>query len=702
MQNLYKELEVVLLTQDEYKYSDGKLNKPKIMSDATADIINPMLLGLLLENNTMRQHFFNEVSVNNKTTLVFDKTKFSYFISNKEFLPDSYTRYKKKVSLSHNDEPVISNKSVVLNFLYKDCVLVGGQDQDDAKRDEVFFNETLAPDDIDRLLDAKAFTNFKRYSADGVENLEEINKIQPQISMQDNFIIKGNNLLVLHSLKKMYAGKVKLIYIDPPYNTGNDSFKYNDNFNHSTWLVFMKNRLEVARDLLRDDGVIFCSINHIELPYILILMDELFERENRLPIITLKAGTTASYRSINDCPVNVTEYVVTYSMHYGFKPNMIYREVDYSEDYSHYIVNIADEPDQWRLQKLTDIIYKNNNCSNWKEYKKLHGDHWSKKRFEEMKEFALSNRKSVVSLNTLQKPSLQIQSIINDSKLYKDRVFEIVRDNKSSIFCFNGRTLAFFDKKFRLIDGKLVPTEIITNIWDDISFLSLGLEGDVSLLNGKKPEKLIKTIIELGTKPNDIVLDYHLGSGTTASVAHKMGRRYIGIEQMDYIEDLAVARLKKVIGVPKTDNQDNLLIDQDTPTQYQDYDNSGISKSVNWQGGGSFIYCELMQHNQQYIEQIKHANTTNELLAIWQNMQHTAQISYYVDIKAINNSVSEFEQLTIEEQKQFLYDVLDKNYLYVNYSEIADSDYKISQADKQLNDNFYTMKDNFQEVPSYE
>lgn len=685
MQNLYKELEAVLLTQDEYRYSDGKLNKPKIMSDATADIINPMLLGLLLANNTMRQHFFNDVSVNNQTALVFDKIKFSYFISNKEFLPDSYTRYKKKVSLSHNDEPVISNKSVVLNFPYKDCVLVGGQDQDDAKRDEVFFNETLAPDDIDRLLDAKAFTNFKRYSADGVENLEEINKIQPQIAMQDNFIIKGNNLLVLHSLKKIYAGKVKLIYIDPPYNTGNDSFKYNDKFNHSTWLVFMKNRLEVARDLLRDDGVIFVQCDDNEQAYLKVLMDEVFGRENFVETITVVNNPRGrDYGGI----ANMHEFIHVYGKTFSYK---MYKLVDENKDFPFF-----DNISGFEIRELRNRNIAFNSANRPNLFYSFYINP-NQKDHNGFYEISLEYCDGWIEV----KPSLS-QGVQTVWRWGKEK--SQLNLNKNIV----GKAMTELGK-FMIVEKYREKSQLARSVWWDKEVNSeKGTLHLKELFNGKrvfsfpKPEGLLSRIIEISTKPNDIVLDYHLGSGTTASVAHKMGRRYIGIEQMDYIEDLAVTRLKKVIGVPKTDHQDNLLIDQDTITQYQDYDNSGISKSVNWKGGGSFIYCELMQHNQQYIEQIKHANTTNELLAIWQNMQHTAQISYYVDIKAINNNVSEFEQLTIEEQKQLLYDVLDKNYLYLNYSEIADSDYKISQADKQLNDNFYTMKDNFQEVPIYE
>nr|WP_307914676.1 site-specific DNA-methyltransferase [Mycoplasmopsis bovis] len=123
------------------------------------------------------------------------------------------------------------------------------------------------------MLSPKVLGSAKKYSKNGIE---EIN----QFSENDNLIIKGNNLIALASLLKRYEGKVKCIYIDPPYNTGNDSFNYNDKFNHSSWLVFMKNRLELAKRLLRDDGVIFVQCDDNEQAYLKVLMDEIFEKNN--------------------------------------------------------------------------------------------------------------------------------------------------------------------------------------------------------------------------------------------------------------------------------------------------------------------------------------------------------------------------------------------------------------------------------------
>lgn len=234
-----QELEQLLAQNDTFMV-EGVLNKNKLTELARQ--YNPELLNLLMSDEKISNHFFSKLETG---VLVFKKDVFLQFLNNKEFLPDSFTAYKTKIGLATGNKYISENQEVVLNFPYKDCILEGGQTRDDAKRQEIFFNETLAPTEINRLLDDKVLTNFKRYDKDGEHNVEEIKDT-------DNLIIKGNNLIVLHSLKKRFAGKVKLIYIDPPYNTGSDGFNYNDTFNHSTWLTFMRNRFEISKELLSE------------------------------------------------------------------------------------------------------------------------------------------------------------------------------------------------------------------------------------------------------------------------------------------------------------------------------------------------------------------------------------------------------------------------------------------------------------------
>lgn len=262
------ELSNLLMNVEEFVVN-GSLNKNKLSELARK--YDAKLLNLLMKEENVKNHFF---TVLEDGVLVFKKDVFLQFLNNKEFLPDSYTAYKTKIGLgTDNGDYISENNDIVLNFPYKDCILEGGQTKEDAKRQEVFFNKTLAPNEINRLLDNKVLTNFKRYDKEGEQEVESIEDT-------DNLIIKGNNLIALHSLKKRYAGKVKLIYIDPPYNTGNDGFNYNDKFSRSTWLVFMKNRLKIAKELLTNDGNIVIQCDWHEAHYLKVLLDEIFGEEN--------------------------------------------------------------------------------------------------------------------------------------------------------------------------------------------------------------------------------------------------------------------------------------------------------------------------------------------------------------------------------------------------------------------------------------
>lgn len=197
-----KELEKLLL-QHEGFLVEGILNKNKLSELARK--YDEKLLNILMKEEKIKNHFFSKLE---EGILVFKKDVFLQFLNNKEFLPDSFTAYKTKIGLGNKDGSLLSeNHDIVLNFPYKDCILEGGQTKEDAKRDEIFFNETLAPSEITRLLDEKVFTNFKRYDKEGEQEVREIKD-------NDNLIIKGNNLVVLHNLKKRYAGKVKCIYIE--------------------------------------------------------------------------------------------------------------------------------------------------------------------------------------------------------------------------------------------------------------------------------------------------------------------------------------------------------------------------------------------------------------------------------------------------------------------------------------------------------
>lgn len=613
-----KELQNLLVKNPDFLV-DGVLNKNKIAELARR--YDPELLNVLMEDEKVASHFFSTLETG---TQVFKKDVFLQFLNNKEFLPDSFTAYKTKIGLAtENGEYLSENNNVVLNFPYKDCVLEGGQTKEDSKRQEIFFNETLAPTEITRLLDDKVLTNFKRYDKDGEHEVSELKE-------NDNFIIKGNNLIALHSLKKRFAGKVKLIYIDPPYNTGNDSFKYNDKFNHSTWLTFMKNRLEIARELLmKDAGVIFVSIDDNEQAYLKVLMDEVFGKENFLADIIWNSTKSVTNTAIIS---NSHTHNLVYFANKDFyvKNRTDFRLEEDGEGFS----NPDNDPrgvwkadpfqvGGWRPNQQYEIINPNTGAV----YRPNEGSSWK-----------------------------------NDFKTFQ----KLLEENRI-IFGKDG-TAAPQRKRF-LSEAK-ERGKVAKTLWDDVGTTTNGTQHlkelfRKNIFSNPKPEKLIKRIIELTTNECDIVLDYHLGSGTTAAVAHKMNRQYIGIEQMDYIETVAVERLKKVIGGEQ----------------------GGISKDVDWQGGGSFVYCELKNDAQDFKNTIIDAIKSEELLELFELAKKSSFLSYRLDPKKLREN--EFKQLSLAEQKRILSEIVDNNNLYVNYSDIDDISNGISNADKKLNREFY-------------
>ena len=661
---------VKLLQKDKRFVVEGRLNKNIVVEHALK--LDSDLLKLLLSRKKIKEHFFVDVA----GAVVFDKDKFLRFVDNKQFLPDSYTAFKNKIGLTIGNDYLKDRKEASLVWPYKDCVLEGGQTKEDQKRNEIFSNETLAPDEIDRLLCPKTLTAFKRYDCKGQHNATEIKDT-------DNLIIKGNNLLALHSLKNRFAGKVKLIYIDPPYNTGNDAFNYNDNFNHSSWLTFIKNRLDISKELLRPDGVIFVHIDYIEQAYLKIILDEVFDRSNFIQIISMKTATPAGFKVVNPGPVNVTEFLLMYAKsksHIKHKKGFV--ECKYQSDYKNVIDNIQDKPSKWSIRNINEVVLSELGFKDIKTFNKKHGSKVAKILLKNLcADYAIKNANRVVASYAPHKPAAGLQQAVEKSKERPDRVLLYQREGNSDCYLLNGRLLAFYKNKLKKIDDKVLPTQLLTDFWNDLSWDSLSFEGGVKLKNGKKPEALLRRIIELTTEKHDVVLDFFLGSGTTAAVAHKMDRQYIGIEQLNYGDNDSVIRLQNVIG--KKQKAKGKFIDE------IDYDTSGVSKAVNWQGGGEFVYCELMQWNEVFVQKIQDAKTKKELAGVWQEIKEKANISYLLDIEAFDENATDFEALTIQQQKQFLLETLDKNLLYVNYSEIDDEDYKVSKKDKDLNQQFY-------------
>ena len=602
-----KELEN-LLSQHEEFLVEGILNKNKLSELARK--YDAKLLNVLMKEEKIKNHFFSELQ---EGILVFKKDVFLQFLHNKEFLPDSFTAYKTKIGLGNNDGSLLSeNHDIVLNFPYKDCILEGGQTKEDMKRDEVFFNETLAPTEITRLLDNKVFSNFKCYDKDGEHEVQEI-------KADDNLIIKGNNLIVLHSLKKRYAGKVKCIYIDPPYNTGNDSFGYNDRFNHSTWLTFMKNRLEVAKELLASDGLLFVHLDYNESHYFKVLADSIFNSNNFVNEIIWRRKQATSYGKKKFGITNDSIFIYSKTEEYNFFP----------------IYSLDDD----NTQKYIRERFKFDDNDGKGKYMKS------------------------PLVNSLYRPNLKYEFCgINPPEngwLYSKE--------KMQEFYENGELIIPEDSNARIYRKIYLSTykgQLVQNIWLDIPIVNPMAKEQVNF-STQKPEKLLMRIFESCTNEGDLVLDFHLGSGTTAAVAHKMNRQYIGIEQMDYIENITVDRLKKVIAGEQ----------------------GGISKDVNWHGGGEFVYCELKNDAEEFKNNVIESNSTEELIEFLNFAKKSSFLSYRIDPKKLKEK--EFLELSFAEQKQLLLEIIDKNNLYVNFSDIDDNTYGISEDEKKLNKEFY-------------
>ena len=638
MQNLLNDL-VALLGEDERLVVEGKLLKNKVVELALG--LDSALIKLLLKNNEISKYFFQNVD----GILVFDKVKFQAFVSNKSFLPDSFTSFKNKIGLITSNEYLTDSKEVVLAWPYKDCVLEGGQEKEDVKRNEIFWNETLAPDQIDRLLAPKALTNFKRYDNTGEHSLKEL-------KLNDNIIIKGNNLLALHTLKNVYAGQVKLIYIDPPYNTGTDSFKYNDNFNHSTWLSFMRNRLEVAHDLLHKDGVLFVHVGDSEMHYLKVLADEIFGREHfiaTIPRKTRSGKTDVPYKLSQDF-----DWILFYSKGADKKEALFQRTI--SRKY-HKSDDFPD--DEWRLSDLTkQTSVEERQNSNFTLVNPRNGDEYP----------VNPNRSWAITIDT-------VDGYIAKKKIVFPGDYDFLRIEQPAMRVFKSEEI---DKKGDDFDKTYVSTDFLNLKVEDLlkNFTnSKGTEEIIDLFGHKafaypKNEGLMAKIMEYVTKPGDLILDFHLGSGTTAAVAHKLNRQYIGVEQMDYIQNITVERMKQVV----TGEQ------------------GGISVDVAWQGGGSFVYCELMMANQAFVDQIEMAKGIEELNLIWIEMQEKAFLSYKVDTRAFDESKTQFEQLPFQSQQKFLIEILDKNMLYVPLSELKDDTFNISEDEILVNSKFFKLE----------
>lgn len=678
---LYETLEKQLKNEPNFVTDNGELKKWVVIGKAQN--VDYELLALLLDNQVLKEKFFVDI----QGILVFDKSLFLQFLEQKNYLNDSYTQYKNKVGLTIGGKYLKQRNEVALVWPFKDCVLEGGQSCEEQKREEIFFNEILAQDEITQLLEPKALTNAKVVDKDGEHGFSgftrdaELNQKRglPENTITDNLIIKGNNLLALHSLKKEFDGKVKLIYIDPPYNTGNDGFKYNDNFNHSAWLTFMRNRLMTAKRLLRNDGIICVQCDDNENAYLKILMDDIFENGflNNVAVKMSEASGVKMNHAKGRFP-KLKEYILLYKMP-NFKGFYIidkYQQKEWDSENNIFIENISEEQrdqlieleaketnDESDVKVANDILKRAKEVSLSSKIKEL-----SFKSKESQNEWLFENSYRIIKTAGSSSLATLVKSL--DKTPLQD-IAATISKKGILFFYITGFNRETKQPRLQVIFADSNIYKNPCDFWQDIKTTgSIADEGGVKLSNGKKPEKILYRLIKMITQEGDIVLDYHLGSGTTVATAHKMGRQYIGIEQLNYGENDSVVRLQNVING----------------------DQSGISKAVDWQGGGSFTYLELKKYNQTFIEQIEEAKDAKTLLQVWEQMKTKSFLNYNVDLQKQEEHLEDFKTLSLKKQKQHLCELLDKNQLYVNLSSLNDKDFACTEAEKALTQDFYQKK----------
>lgn len=590
-------------------WDDDNLIKNKVIDDLRND--NTELLSVIMKDEVIKSSFF----INIEDNYIFQKDKLIDVLRYKSYWHSSYTKYANKIGLTSEGKYLDYNSDVVLDFPHKDCVLEGGMTKEDMAKDEIYYHNILGKEEIDVLLEPKVFTNVKKYDSDGEH---EVNTF----SENDNLIIKGNNLISLHTIKKRYQGIIKQIIIDPPYNTKNGSFQYNDRFNHSTWLTFMKNRLEISHKLLSEDGSIWIMIDDDESHYLKILCDEIFGRENFITSVIWQK----KYAPQNDTKwfTDNHDYILVYAKNKRvWRPNLLPRSEKQSKYYKH---DDNDGRGEWRTDNVLvksftkDRVFGVINPNNSKEYFPPKGRCWrySKSTFEKM---------------------------IEENRIYwgKDgqgapQVKRYLREVKQGV------TPLTIWLREEVGDNQEAKKELNELEFED-SF------------DTPKPERLISRIIHLGSNEGDIVLDYFLGSGTTAAVCLEMNRKFIGIEQMDYVKTIVRGKLSNKLNVMDSNS--------------------------------SYIYMEIAKLNDKYISSILEAQDIDTLKGILNSIITSDYLNFMINSLKLDSMM--VDTLQLDEIKSIAIRMLDINQLYLNYSEIDDVSHNVDEAIKQFNYSFYEV-----------
>ncbi|MCZ2085311.1 MAG: site-specific DNA-methyltransferase [Flavobacteriales bacterium] len=647
--NLYNTLEQQLKKEPNFVTDNGELKKWVVLNKAQN--FDEELIGLLLKEPTLKEKFFRTLSLSKgETVTVFNQNLFVQFLEQKNYLNDSYTQYKNKVGLTIDGKYLKQRNEVALVWPFKDCILEGGQSREEDKREEIFFNEILAQDEITQLLEPKVLTNAKRYDKDGEHSFDGFNRNEKG-TITDNLIIKGNNLLALHTLKEEFAGKVKLIYIDPPYNTGGEAetFTYNNSFNHSTFYTFLKNRLQIAKTFLRDDGFICIAIDHYELYYLGVIADEIFGRENKIGIVTVVHKPEG--RNQEKFFGTSNEFMLVYSKN---KDNAEFQDVILDKELAERY-DKEDGDGKYRLKnfiRLTDGKYSLRESKPHFYYPIYVSDSLDKFSIE-----PVENYKPVYPITD--------KGVERTWKTTEKTFLRLVNENKIVAEKSEDGNIVLFEK---LREKQVIKTHWIKKEYHAYHFGTKLLENTLGRKAFSFPKSLYTVFdtLKIMTEPEDIIMDFHSGSGTTAHAVIELNkeddgnRQFILVEQLNEHIDICNERIQKV------------LIKENSNT--------------------NFTYLELKKYNQTFMEQIASASSATQLLEIWEQMKAKSFLNYNVDIKKHDAHIEEFKNLSLARQKRHLCELLDKNQLYVNLSSLNDADFACSEEEKRLNHDFYKMK----------
>lgn len=631
MKNFYEELIDLLSSNPEYISEDGTLLKNKIYEDAMK--LDEKLIEMLFESELIREGLFRKVGKN----FIFDKIEFGWVINNKEFLPDSYTKYKNKIGLiDESGNRIIESGNVSLVWAYKDCILEGGQSKNDQKKAEIFYNEILSKKQIDNLLDRKVLTNTLKFTNNSkTEKIDSFNG--------ESLVIKGNNLLIISSLLARYEKKIDAIYIDPPYNpqSKSNTFCYNNTFNRSTWLTFMKNRLEIAKRLLKPEGSLICAIDKNEQVYLGVLLNEIFT-EHEIHCVSIVHNP----RGVQGTNFSYTHEYAFFIIPKGVK-SIGHRKIDEKDiDWRNLRDNGGESLRTDAKNCFYPIIIKNEEIVG----------------FGEVVKDGINPKKQTMKINDEFYVYPIDQSGIERKWRYARQSVEGIKDllkakkTKDGYDILLGKDFGTYktvwiDERY---DANEYGTKIVHKLVPNCKF-----DFPKSLWNVY--DCLYAVVAD---KKDAIVLDFFGGSGTTAHAVEELNkdggnRRFIIAEQMDYINDVTVPRIHQVI---KDNNK------------------------------GEFIYCELLKNNDSYCDKIQSIKTDSEAVNMLNELLENAFISDTIDMSKFKDNSQEFNGLSLKEKKGLLMEILDKNMLYVNYSDINDKTYTISDDVKKFNNDFYGEK----------